>query len=369
MGVCPPSQGHREPQERGTGSGKEQACPPQPHRTTPATGLVSAPQSAQTSLPPAAASGGHRFLLPPAPHFAVGSPGARCGGGAARCSRPGRGATPHRLPAAAAPGGEHRVTGPVPPLKHTAGRVGASRAPASPGETAVPGAGPGPGAVAGGAGWPVPAPGSVTHSRAGDKSPSRDGAPRGLARPGPRDAPHPAPRAVSARRHRGPSQQRDRDAAPPGRNNRLRPPAAPRSRSLWRRVPPRLPARPSRESPQRQRRHLGVPRTPEAAVTHFRPRGLGLPVIPGAARYRGAARYPPGAAHYPPLPLPPGLPIPPSGLPITPPPVTPPSPPELPAGQDGGSPVPRPTGTLSPAAAASGGHPTPSCELSGSQTS
>lgn len=55
---------------------------------SPTAGLISAPQSVQASIPPAAAQEGPGSCSAPAPHFTICTPGARCGGGAARFSRP-----------------------------------------------------------------------------------------------------------------------------------------------------------------------------------------------------------------------------------------------------------------------------------------
>lgn len=102
-----------------------------------------------------------------------------------------------------------------------------------------------------------------------------------------------APRRPSPLRRAGPAAPTGRDGtgqpAGPSVHGAAQPLPGPR-------VPPRRPARPSRESPQRQRRHLEAPRTPEAAVTHFRPHRPGLPVPPGATRYPRAARHPWGSA-------------------------------------------------------------------------
>lgn len=306
-GGQPPSTGcvakwtfvHPEPQEQGTGSscgqGVEKSTNTILHSPTEQPGLGSAP----------AAQGGPGSW--PDSALRRSQPGARHDGGSARFSRPRGDASRAPCSRRSGRGGVARAGTRAPSSASTAPRdgsqsVGASRAPGSRSETAVPeGAGTETGPRGcrgwGGAARPhtgdrYPPPGSGQEPvpgrgtpRSGPAQPSR-GSVRGSGEPR-------APRRPSPLRRAGPAAPTGRDGtgqpAGPSVHGAAQPLPGPR-------VPPRRPARPSRESPQRQRRHLEAPRTPEAAVTHFRPHRPGLPVPPGAARYPRAARHPWGSA-------------------------------------------------------------------------
>lgn len=202
-----------------------------------------APPSNPASAPPPQPKG---VLAPgPTPHSAVRSPGLATTGAAHGSAA--RGGMPHGLPAAAGAGaGEWRGQGHgprPPPQPHQGTGHKASELPEPLGAAAkrpcprAQGPRPGPGAVVAGAARPVRTPGTVTHRRARGRNLSRDGAPRGPARPspagapcaapgspGPRDAPPPS--AGLAPRHRRDGTERD--------NRPARPSMAPRSRSRGR---------------------------------------------------------------------------------------------------------------------------------------
>lgn len=320
-GGQPPSTGcvakwtfvHPEPQEQGTGSscgqGVEKSTNTILHSPTEQPGLGSAP----------AAQGGPGSW--PDSALRRSQPGARHDGGSARFSRPRGDASRAPCSRRSGRGGVARAGTRAPSSASTAPRdgsqsVGASRAPGrrfpSPWEPQrngrargrrdrdraqglswlgrrgpsahrgpLPTAGLGAGTCPG-TGHPAVRPGPA---QPGLRARLR-GSVRGSGEPR-------APRRPSPLRRAGPAAPTGRDGtgqpAGPSVHGAAQPLPGPR-------VPPRRPARPSRESPQRQRRHLEAPRTPEAAVTHFRPHRPGLPVPPGAARYPRAARHPWGSA-------------------------------------------------------------------------
>lgn len=158
-----------------------------------------APPSNPASAPPPQPKG---VLAPgPTPHSAVRSPGLATTGAAHGSAA--RGGMPHGLPAAAGAGaGEWRGQGHgprPPPQPHQGTGHKASELPEPLGAAAkrpcprAQGPRPGPGAVVAGAARPVRTPGTVTHRRARGRNLSRDGAPRGPARPSPAGAPCAAP--------------------------------------------------------------------------------------------------------------------------------------------------------------------------------